>query len=178
MKSLIQPGPFTIEIVAGLTVTCRPRSLIDYVIAQAAATRRVDRLEESQADVVEAGILPAGMVDDLANPDQRNALFKVLLIDELAIRHITAWTGVEDPAGGRPAAVTAANIRQLMNRWPDGAALPLGELFFARFTAGIQEMLNAKKDSGTAAPGISATVPAIATDAAAKGFPAPKGSGA
>jgi hypothetical protein len=179
MISLKQPdGPFTIELVPGLTVTCRPRSQFDYVVAQSAATRRLERLETSQNDVFEAGILPANRMIDLQDEDQRAGLFKVLLIDELAVSHITAWAGIEATEDGTPCGPTPEGIRKLMSLCLPGILLPLGEIFFQRFTQGIRELDAAKKDSGAGATITSSAAPPTATPAAPMTSPVPAASAA
>jgi hypothetical protein len=59
------------------------------------------------------------------------------LIRELAVRHITSWTGVE--LGGGPAPPTPENIAAVMELYP------VGERFFQDFTL-RQVLLNAAKN--------------------------------
>jgi hypothetical protein len=78
---------------------------------------------------------------------ERDGFYQAQLIRELAIRHITSWTGVE--LGGGPAPPTRENIAAVMELYP------VGERFFQDFTL-RQVLLNAAKNrSGLSAAGIS-----------------------
>ena len=86
---------------------------------------------------------------------------------ELALRHITHWTGVELEAG--PAPPTPENVAAVMELYP------VGERFFQEFTL-RQVLLNAAKNEfGLFAAGISSLVggPNIAEPAATTASLAP-----
>jgi hypothetical protein len=81
---------------------------------------------------------------------ERDGFYQVQLISELAVRHITTWTGVELEGG--PAPPTPENIAAAMDLYP------VGERFFQEFTL-RQVLLNAAKNgSGLSAAGISSRV--------------------
>lgn len=169
MKSLRDPQePFDVEVLPGVVFTVTPRTALDLAVAQAAAQRRLDRLADGQDACVEAGVMP-GRAIDLADADTRAGLFHILTAEELAVRHVIAWTGVEGHDEATPDAV-----RAVMALWPDGAPLPVGELFFRKFMERHREMAAAKKESGTAASGTSeeGAVPNTAPDAEGTDFPA------
>jgi hypothetical protein len=90
------------------------------------------------------------------------------LIRELAVRHITDWTGVE--LGGGPAPPTPENIAPVMELYP------VGECFFQEFTL-RQVLLNAAKNgSGLSAAGSSSRAegPNTAAPAATTAYPVPE----
>jgi hypothetical protein len=94
----------------------------------------------------------------------------VQLIRELAVRHITTWTGVE--LDGGPAPPTPGNIAAVMELYP------VGERFLQEFTL-RQVLLNAAKNgSAPSAAGISSRAegPSIAEPAATTDCPAPEAS--
>jgi hypothetical protein len=94
----------------------------------------------------------------------------VQLIRELAVRHITTWTGVELEGG--PAPPTPENIAAAM------VLYPVGERFFQEFTL-RQVLLNAAKNgSGLSAAGTSSRPegPSTAGSAATTVGPAPEAS--
>lgn len=166
MKSVKQPeGPFSIELVPGITVTARPMSTLDMATAHAAASQRLERLQSSATECVEAGLLPDDRMVDLSDPAQRGGLFHQFVVVELAQRHITGWEGVRT-ADDTPTPVTPSTIAALMAIWP------LGENFYQAFAKRHLELLAAKKDSGPAATGTSAAAPNTATDAGRKASPA------
>jgi hypothetical protein len=92
----------------------------------------------------------------------------VQLIRELAVRHITGWTGVE--LGGEPAPPTPENVAAVTELYP------VGERFFQEFTL-RQVLLNAAKNgSGPSAAGTfrRAEGPNTAGPAATTTCPAPE----
>jgi hypothetical protein len=105
---------------------------------------------------------------DLSAEGERDGFYQGQLIRELALRHITSWSGVERE--GEPAALTPANIAAVMELYP------VGERFFQEFTL-RQVLLNAAKNgSGPSAAGISSRAegPNTAGPAKRKGFPVPE----
>jgi hypothetical protein len=102
---------------------------------------------------------------DLSAEGERDGFYQAKLIRELAVRHITSWTG--DELGGGPAPPTPANIAAVMELYP------VGEQFFQEFTL-CQVLLNAAKNgSGPSAAGISSR--AEGPNTAATACPAPRG---
>src|SRR5918994_4653197 len=94
----------------------------------------------------EAGLQPDGL-PDLSAEGERDGFYQARLIRELAVRHITSWTGVELEGG--PAPPTPENIAAVMELYP------VGERFFQDFTL-RQVLLNAAKNgSGLSAAGTS-----------------------
>jgi len=98
-------GPYTIEMVEGVTFTVTPLTTLDYSVAHMAARRRLEEIEKSLADVEAAGFLPANSLD-LGNPDEREGLYREFLVMEMAVRHITGWQGVVDNEMDEPVPVT------------------------------------------------------------------------
>ena len=118
---------------------------------------------------MEAGLALEGL-RDLSAEGERDGFYQARLIRELAVRHITSWTGVE--LGGGPAPPTPENIAAVMELYP------VGERFFQEFTL-RQVLLNAAKNgSGSSAAGTSSRVegPSTAAHAATAASPAPKAS--
>ncbi len=144
MISLKQPcEPFDIELPYGVTVTVKPLTTAGMAAAQAAARRRVEALEAQCKELTESGLSAEGL-PDLASDGERDGLFQDLLIKELAIRHITAWVGIEDDPP-----VTPENVAALMSLYP------VGERFFQEFTLKQVLLTAAKNGSGLSAAGIS-----------------------
>ena len=104
---------------------------------------------------------------DFSAEGERDGFYQAQLIRELAVRHITTWTGVELKGG--PAPLTPKNIAAVMELYP------IGERFFQEFTL-RQVLLNAAKNgSGPSAAGTSSPAegPNIAEPAATMACPAP-----
>jgi len=107
---------------------------------------------------------------DLSAEGERDGFYQAQLIRELAVRHVTSWTGVE--FGGGPAPPTPDNVTAVMDLYP------VGERFFQKFTLG-QVLLNAaKNESGPSAAGTSSRAegPNTATPVAMTDCPAPEAS--
>src|ERR687892_965986 len=114
--------------------------------AQAAARRSAESIERQASERTEAG-LPLDGLPDLSAESERDGFYQAQLIRELAIRHITSWTGVELEGG--PAPPTPENTAAVMNLYP------VGERFFQEFTL-HQVLLNAAKNGcGPSAAGTS-----------------------
>lgn len=144
MISLKQSSePFDIELPYGVTVTVKPLTTAGMAAAQAAARRRVEGLEAQHKDRAEAGLSADGL-PDLATDAERDGLFQDLLIKELAIRHVTAWIGIEDDPP-----VTPENVGAVM------ALYPIGERFFHEFTLKQVLLTAAKNGSGLSVAGTS-----------------------
>jgi len=136
-----QSGPYDIELPYGITVTVKPLTTAGMAAAQAAARRRVESLEAQATERKESG-LPLEGLPDLSIEGERDGLFQDLLIKELAVRHITGWSGIEDDP-----AIDPENITAVMSLYP------VGERFFQEFTL-KQVLLNAAKNgSGLSAAG-------------------------
>jgi hypothetical protein len=139
-------GPFDIALPYGLSVTVKPLTTAGMAAAQAAARRAVETIEHQITERREAGLSPDGL-PDLSAGGERDGFYQAQLIRELAVRHITSWTGVELEDG--TAAPTPQNIAAVMEVYP------VGERFFQEFTL-RQVLLNAAKNgSGPSAAGIS-----------------------
>ena len=104
--------------------------------AQAAARRAVEAIERQIRERAEAGLALDGL-PDLSAEGGRDGFYQAQLIRELAVRHITDWTGVELEGG--PAPPTPENIATVMELYP------VGERFFQEFTL-RQVLLNAAKN--------------------------------
>jgi hypothetical protein len=103
--------------------------------AQASARRAVEAIERQAGERTEAG-LPLDGLPDLSSDGERDGFYQAQLIRELAVRHITDWTGVELEGG--PAPPTPENIAAVIELYP------IGERFFQEFTL-RQVLLNAAK---------------------------------
>ena len=161
--------PYDIALPYGLSVTVRPLTTAGMAAAQAAARRAVAAIERQARERTEAGLELDGL-PDLSAEGERDGFYQAQLIRELAVRHVTSWTGVE--FGGGPAPPTPTNIAAVMEFYP------VGERFFQEFTL-RQVLLNAAKDgSGHSAAGISSRVegPNTAGRAKRRGSPAPAAS--
>jgi len=138
--------PFDIALPYGLSVTVRPLTTAGMAAAQAAARRAVEAIERQARERREAGLTLDGL-PDLSPDGERDGFYQAQLIRELAVRHITSWTGVELEGG--PAPPTPDNIAAVMELYP------VGERFFQEFTL-RQVLLNAAKNGyGPSAAGIS-----------------------
>jgi hypothetical protein len=130
---------YEIALPYGLTATVKPLTTAGMASAQAAARRAVEAIERQARERTDAG-LPLDGLPDLSAEGERDGFYQAQLIRELAVRHITSWSGVE--LGGGPAPPTHENIAAVMNLYP------VGERFFQEFTL-RQVLLNAaKKDQG------------------------------
>jgi hypothetical protein len=135
--------------------------------AQAAARRAVEAIERQVRERTEAGLALDGL-PDLSAEGERDGFYQAQLIRELAVRHITGWTGVE--LGGGPAPPTPENIAAVIELYP------VGERFFQELTL-RQVLLNAAKNgSGLSATGVSSEAegPNIAEPAETPTCPAPE----
>jgi hypothetical protein len=159
--------PYQIALPYGLSVTVKPLTTAGMAAAQAAARRAVEAIERQARERTDAG-LPLDGLPELSAEGDRDGFYHAQLIRELAVRHITTWTGAE--LGGEPAPPTPENIAAVMELYP------VGERFFQEFTL-RQVLLNAAKNgSGLSAAGISSPVegPNIAGPAATTACPAPE----
>jgi hypothetical protein len=162
-------GPYEIALPYGLSVTVKPLTTAGMAAAQAAARRAVEAIERQARERTDAG-LPLDGLPDLSAEGERDGFYQAQLIRELAVRHVTAWTGVE--LDGGPAPPTPENIGAVMDLYP------VGERFFQEFTL-RQVLLNAAKNGfGPSAAGTSSPVegPNIAEPAATTACPAPEAS--
>jgi hypothetical protein len=138
--------PYDLALPYGLSVTVRPLTTAGMAAAQAAARRAVEAIERQARERTEAG-LPLDGLPDLSAEGERDGFYQMQLIRELAVRHITSWTGVE--VEGRPAPPTPENVAAVMELYP------VGERFFQEFTL-RQVLLNAAKNGcGPSAAGTS-----------------------
>src|ERR671919_10366 len=162
-------APFDIALPYGLSVTVKPLTTAGMAAAQAAARRAVEAMERQARERTDAG-LPTDGLPDLSADGERDGFYQAQLIRELAVRHVTSWTGVD--LGGGPAPPTPENVAAVMELYP------VGERFFQEFTL-RQVLLNAAKNgSGSSAAGTSSRVegPSTAAHAATAASPAPKAS--
>jgi hypothetical protein len=159
--------PYEIALPYGLSVTVKPLTTAGMAAAQAAARRAVEVIERQARERTEAGLALEGL-PDLSTDGERDGFYQGQLIRELAVRHVTSWTGVEREGG--PAPPTPENIAAVMELYP------VGERFFQEFTL-RQVLLNvAKNASGLSAAGIFSGVegPNTAGPAATTACPAPE----
>ena len=128
--------PYEIALPYGLSVTVKPLTTAGMAAAQAAARRAVEAIERQARERTEAGLALDGL-PDLSAEGERDGFYQAQLIRELAVRHVTSWTGVELEGG--PAPPTPENIAAVMELYP------VGERFFQEFTL-RQVLLNAAKN--------------------------------
>jgi hypothetical protein len=158
--------PYEIALPYGLIVTVKPLTTAGMAAAQA-ARRSVEAIERQARERREAG-LPLDGLPDLSAEGERDGFYQAQLIRELAVRHVTGWTGVE--LEGSPAPPTPENIAAVMELYP------IGERFFQEFTL-RQVLLNAAKNGcGPSAAGISSRAegPSTARLAETTTCPAPE----
>jgi hypothetical protein len=161
--------PYQIALPYGLSVTVKPLTTAGMAAAQAAARRAVEAIERQVRERTEAGLQLDGL-PDLSPEGERDGIYQAQLIRELAVRHVTSWTGVGLEGG--PAPPTPANIAAVMELYP------VGERFFQEFTF-RQVLLNAAKNgSWPSAAGTSSRVegPNTAEPAATTASSAPEAS--
>jgi hypothetical protein len=104
--------PHQIPLPYGLAMTVQPLSTSGMAAAQAAACRSVEAIQRQARERNEAG-LPLDGLPDRSDEGERDGFYQAQLIRELAIRHITSWTGVE--LGGGPAPPTPATSPRSWN---------------------------------------------------------------
>jgi hypothetical protein len=161
--------PYEIALPYGLSVTVKPLTTAGMAAAQAAARRAVEAIERQARERTEAG-LPLDGLPDLSTEGERDGFYQAQLIRELAVRHVTSWTGVELQGG--PASLTPESITAVMELYP------VGERFFQEFTL-RQVLLNAAKNGcGLSAAGTfsRAEGPNTAEPAATTACAAPEAS--
>jgi hypothetical protein len=167
MIDLSQPTePYELDLPYGLKVTVKSLTTAGMAAAQAAARRAVEAIERQAQERREAGLALEGL-PDLSAEGERDGFYQAQLIRELAVRHITSWTGVE--LGGGPAPPTPENVAAVMELYP------VGERFFQEFTLRQVLLNSAKNGSGPSAAGTSSRAegPNIAAPAARTASPAP-----
>ncbi len=147
--------PYGLDLPYGISVTVTPLTTASMAAAQASARRRIESLEAQVKERKESGLSLDGL-PDLNREGERDGLFQDLLIKELAVRHITAWSGIEDGPE-----VSPENVAAVMSLYP------VGERFFQDFTLKQVLLTAAKNGSGLSAAGTSSQAegPNIAKDA-------------
>ena len=100
----------------------------------------MEAIERQARERTDAG-LPLDGLPDLASEGECDGFYQAQLIRELAVRHITSWTGVELEGGPAPPP-TPENVAAVMKLYP---VYPVGERFFQEFTL-RQMLLNAAKN--------------------------------
>jgi len=170
--------PYEIALPYDLSVTVKPLTTAGMAAAQAAARRAVEAIERHARERTEAGLALDGL-PDLSSEGERDGFYQAQLIRQLAVRHVTSWTGVQLNGGLAPP--TPENISAVMELYP------VGERFFQEFTL-RQVLLNAAKNgsglsaagtssraegSSTAEPAATTTSPALEASQEPKGGSAP-----
>ena len=161
--------PYDIELPYGIAVTVKPLTTAGMAAAQAKARRAVEAIERQVRERREAGLTLDGL-PDLGEDGVCDGFYQAQLIRELAVCHITDWTGIERDDG--PAPPTPDNIAATVDLYP------VGERFFQEFTL-RQVLLNAAKNgSGLSVAGTSSQAegPNIAEDVGMTSSPAPEES--
>jgi hypothetical protein len=122
MIDLAQPSePYEIALPYGLSVTVKPLATAGMAAAQAAALCGSHRAAGARAH---GGGLPLDGFPDLSAKGERDGFYQAQLIRELAVRHVTNWTGVELDSG--PAPPTPENMAAVMELYPVGRAVLSG----------------------------------------------------
>ena len=93
--------PYEIALPYGLSVTVKPLTTAGMAAAEAAARRLLEAMERQARERTEAG-LPLDGLPDLSAEGERDGFYQAQLIRELAVRHITSWSGVELKGGPAP----------------------------------------------------------------------------
>jgi hypothetical protein len=159
--------PYDLALPYGLSVRVNPLTTAGMAAAQAAARRAVEAIERQAKERTEAGLALDGL-PELSAEGERDGFYQAQLIRELAVRHITGWTGVELKGG--PAPPTPENIAAVVELYP------VGERFFQEFTL-RQVLVNAAKNGcGPSAAGTSSRAegPNTAEPATTTACPAPE----
>jgi hypothetical protein len=112
-------GPYEIALPYGLTVTVKLLTTAGMAAAQAAARRAVEAIERQARERTEAGLALDGL-PELSAEGERDGFYQAQLIRELAVRHITDWTGVELEGG--PAPPTPENLAAVRSSTPWASA--------------------------------------------------------
>ena len=112
--------PYEIALPYGLSVTVKPLTTAGMAAAQAAARRAVEAIERQARERTEAGLELDGL-PDLSAEGERDGFYQAQLIRELAVRHVTSWTGVE--LGRRAGAADAREHRRGDGALSGGRAL-------------------------------------------------------
>jgi hypothetical protein len=128
--------PYEIALPYGLSVSVKPLTTAGMAAAQAAARRAVETIER-QADERTGAGLPLDGLPDFSTEGERDGFYQAQLIRELAVWHITSWTGVELEGG--PARPASENIAAVMELYP------VGEHFF-RSSHSARVLLNSAKN--------------------------------
>ena len=106
-------GPYEISLPYGLAVTVKPLITAGMAAAQSGARRAVEAIERQARERTAAGLALDGL-PDLSAEAERDGFYQAQLIRELAIRHITGWTGVNTdwckPCGDRASVAVVAAI--------------------------------------------------------------------
>ena len=92
--------PYEIAVPYGLSMTVKPLTTAGMAAAQAAARRAVETIERQARERTEAGLALDGL-PDLSAEGERDGFYQAQLIRELAVRHVTSWTGSSWRAGRR-----------------------------------------------------------------------------
>jgi hypothetical protein len=104
-------------------VTVKPLTTAGMAAAQAGTRRAVEGIERQARERTEAGLTLDGL-PDLSAEAERDGFYQAQLIRELALRHITHWTGVELESG--PAPLTPENIAAVMELvWGSSCQAPM-----------------------------------------------------
>jgi hypothetical protein len=106
---------YEVALPYSLSVTVKPLTAAGMAAAPAAARRAVEAIERQAREPMEAGLALDGL-PDLSAEGERDGSYQAQLIRELAVRHITSWTGVKLEEG--PAPPTPENVAA------DDGALP------------------------------------------------------
>jgi hypothetical protein len=102
--------PYDLALPYGLSVTVKPLTTAGMAAAQAAARRAVEAIERQARERTEAGLALDGL-PDLSTEGERDGFYQAQLIRELAVRHVTSWTGVELEGG------PASRRRRITSPW-------------------------------------------------------------
>lgn len=158
-------APFDITILPGIVVKVKAIKPIDYMLASECARRKLDQLEPSVEICAAAGLTDPSNLTEVQSREIREAYFTQFKAEELGKRLILEFvSGIVDDETEGKVEVNESTIETFLR-------LPLvAQAFVASLTARQMEMLQAKKESATDAPGISkpAAVANTATDAETK----------
>lgn len=147
---------FDIKILgSNVVLNVTPLTTASMIAAQTASNNRLREIIEPYEQCLAAGLVSSSLEVDFNDPNTREGMRMQFLIEEIAIRHIKSWQGVELPDGS-DCPMNNDTISALMK------IHPVGQTFFHEMTIRQIEGMASKKDLGVDATGISAAAPTTA----------------
>lgn len=133
------PETLEIIVVPGVTIRVQTLTTLDIALARAFADSEYRKVKDSYDVALKSGVAVAAEKLDLSRPDHQAGLYRVKLIERIAVKHIVGWTGIVDGDGQAVAPSEDAILRVLNIH-------PIAETFYERLMAAQLDLLAAKKD--------------------------------